>query len=202
MFTLPSLPYEYDALEPFIDSQTMHLHHEKHHATYIKNLNDALEGHPDQQGKTIEQLLSKLQDIPEDIRTKVRNNGGGHYNHSLFWTGMAPSASATLPGGELSTAITNIFGSVDILKEKMTTAGTALFGSGWVWLVKKEGNIDIVTTSNQDSPLTQGATPLVGIDVWEHAYYLKYQNRRIEYLTAWWNVANWVEAEKRLTSSS
>ncbi len=197
-FTLPNLPYAFDALEPYIDKATMEIHHGKHHAAYVANVNKALESAPELASKSLEELLaSNLALVPEPIRTAVRNNGGGHVNHSLFWQIMAPNAGGA-PTGKLAEAINGTFGSFDNLKEKLNAAGMGRFGSGWAWLVKdRAGKLDIYSTANQDSPLMEGKVPVLGIDVWEHAYYLKYQNRRAEYLAAWWNVVNWKEVEKR-----
>ncbi len=200
-FTLPGLPYALDALEPYIDKATMEIHHGKHHAAYVTNVNKALESAPDLAGKSLEELLANsLAGVPESIRTAVRNNGGGHLNHSMFWLIMGPSAGGQ-PSGKLGDAIKSTFGSFDTFKEKLTAAGMGRFGSGWAWLVKDQsGKLDIYSTANQDSPLMEGKLPVMGVDVWEHAYYLKYQNRRAEYLAAWWNVVNWKEVEKRFLS--
>lgn len=189
-FSLPPLPYAYDALEPHIDKETMTIHHDKHHAAYVNNLNAALEGKADLASKSVEDLISNLSAVPEDIRTAVRNNGGGHANHTLFWEIMTPGG-AKEPAGELADAIKSSFGSFDDFKKKFNEAGTKRFGSGWAWLVKtKDGKLDVVSTANQDNPLMEGHQPIFGNDVWEHAYYLKYQNRRPDYLAAWWNVVN------------
>jgi superoxide dismutase, Fe-Mn family len=198
-FTLPPLPYPYDALEPHIDKATMELHHDKHHATYVTNLNKALESASDLQSKSIEEILSNnLSAVPEDIKTAVRNNGGGHANHTLFWNLLKPNGGGS-PTGEIESLITSKFGGFDKFKEKFNAAATGRFGSGWAWLVKDgSGNFDIVSTANQDSPLMEGKKPILGLDVWEHAYYLKYQNRRPEYIAAWWNVVNWDEVNKQL----
>jgi len=194
---LPDLPYPKNALEPHIDERTMEIHHDRHHATYVNNLNAALEGHPELQDKSIEELLRDIDSVPEDIRTAVRNNGGGHANHSLFWEIMSPNGGGE-PSGALADAINAKFGSVEQLKEKVNAAGAGQFGSGWAWLVVDEnGELEVMSTPNQDSPLMQGKTPILGIDVWEHAYYLKYQNQRPAYLQAWWNVVNWDEVAKR-----
>ncbi len=193
MFTLPELPYGYDALEPYIDETTMHIHHDKHHATYVKNLNDFLAGHEDLLNMPIEQLVTSLSSVPEDIRQKVRNNAGGHYNHSLFWNMMSPDK--TEPSEALQKEIDKTFSSMDGFKEKFAAAATARFGSGWAWLVVNNGSLEIMDTPNQDSPLMDGKKPILGIDVWEHAYYLKYQNRRPEYIQAFFNVVNWKEVE-------
>lgn len=189
-FSLPDLPYAYDALEPHIDKETMTIHHDKHHAAYVNNLNAALEGKQDLASKSIEELISDLKSVPEDIRTAVRNNGGGHANHTLFWEMMTPGG-AKEPQGELADAINSTFGSFDEFKKKFNDAGAKRFGSGWAWLVKtKDGKLDVISTANQDNPLMEGHQPILGNDVWEHAYYLKYQNRRPDYLAAWWNVVN------------
>jgi Fe-Mn family superoxide dismutase len=200
-FTLPALPYPSDALEPHIDKMTMEIHHGKHHNAYVTNLNKALESAPQLAGKTIEELLANnCAIVPENIRTAVRNNGGGHLNHSMFWEIMAPKAGGQ-PGGALAQAINSTFGGLDPFKEKLIAAGVGRFGSGWAWLVKDaSGKLDIISTANQDSPLMEGKYPVLGVDVWEHAYYLKYQNRRPDYLAAWWNVVNWPEIEKRFAS--
>ena len=200
-FTVPPLPYAFDALEPYIDKQTMEIHHDKHHGAYVTNLNKALESAPDLQNKTVEELLANnCAIVPENIRTAVRNNGGGHINHSMFWQIMAPKAGGN-PSGNVAQAINSAFGSFDQFKEKMNAAGVGRFGSGWAWLVKSGGNVEIISTANQDSPVMEGKFPVMGVDVWEHAYYLKYQNRRPEYLGAWWNVVNWPEIEKRFNSA-
>ena len=197
-FTLPPLPYPEDALEPYIDKTTMQIHHDKHHGTYVTNLNKALESAPDLQNKSIQDLLADIQSVPESIRTAVRNNGGGHANHSLFWNLMKPNGGGS-PTGDVQQVITSNFGGFDGFKEKFTAAATGRFGSGWAWLVKDgSGKFEIVSTANQDSPFMDGKTPILGLDVWEHAYYLKYQNRRPEYIGAWWNVINWDEVNKQL----
>jgi Fe-Mn family superoxide dismutase len=197
-FKLPDLGYPKDALEPYIDAQTMEIHHGKHHAAYVNNLNAALEKHPELHGWSLEDLLTKIAQVPEDIRTAVRNNGGGHHNHTLFWDILTPGG-AKEPSGKLAEAIAATFGSFDELKAKMTQAGLTRFGSGWSWLVKDaSGKLLVYSTANQDSPLMEGHTPLLGIDVWEHAYYLKYQNRRPDYLAAIWNVINWDKVASRL----
>ncbi len=199
-FTLPALPYAADALEPSIDKATMEIHHGKHHAAYVTNLNKALESAPELAGKSVEELLANnLAIVPEAIKTAVRNNGGGHANHSLFWTLLGPHASGK-PSGPLAEAITSTFGSFDTFKEKVSAAGIGRFGSGWAWLIAHNGKLEITSTPNQDSPVMEGKTPILGIDVWEHAYYLKYQNRRADYLAAIWNVVNWTEVEKRFHS--
>jgi len=200
-FTLPPLPYAADALEPSIDKMTMEIHHDKHHGTYVTNLNKALESAPDLANVSVEDLLANnLSKVPENIRTAVRNNGGGHVNHTMFWEIMGPNAGGA-PSGKLGDAIKSAFGSVDTLKEKLNAAGVGRFGSGWAWLVAKGGALEITSTANQDSPLMEGAYPVMGIDVWEHAYYLKYQNRRAEYLAAWWNVVNWKAVEDRFNKA-
>ncbi|MDF0555681.1 superoxide dismutase [Kamptonema sp. UHCC 0994] len=196
-FTLPPLPYEYNALEPHIDARTMQFHHDKHHAAYVKNLNDAINKYSQLKGKSAEALLRDINSVPEDIRTVVRNNGGGHVNHTMFWEIMSPKGGGE-PTGAIATAINQTFGSVDAFKQKFNDAGTKRFGSGWVWLVlNKNGKLEITTTGNQDSPLMEGKYPIMGNDVWEHAYYLKYQNLRGDYLKAWWNVVNWAEINRR-----
>ncbi len=194
-FTLPDLPYAFDALEPHIDKMTMEIHHGKHHAAYVNNLNKALESAPELAHASLEELLAnECAKAPESIRTAVRNNGGGHHNHSLFWTIMGPNAGGQ-PSGPLAEAIQSTFGSFDTFKEKFSTAAATRFGSGWAWLVLAGGKLDLYSTANQDSPLMQGHIPILGLDVWEHAYYLKYQNRRPEYIAAWWNVVNWKQVE-------
>lgn len=188
---LPNLPYAHDALEPHIDTQTMQIHHGKHHQTYVNNLNAALEGHADLQAKSVEDLIADLNSIPENIRTAVRNNGGGHANHALFWQLLSPNGGGN-PTGAIAQAIDQAFGSFDKFKEQFAAAGATRFGSGWAWLiVDKSGKLAVTSTPNQDSPLMEGNTPLLGLDVWEHAYYLKYQNRRPDYIGAFWNVVNW-----------
>ena len=200
-FTLPALPYAPDALEPSIDKMTMEIHHGKHHNAYVTNLNNALESAPELAHKSLEELLANnCAIVPESIRTAVRNNAGGHINHSMFWQIMAPDAGGQ-PGGALEAAIKSAFGDFHQLKDKLTAAGMGRFGSGWAWLVAHGGKLDIISTANQDSPVMEGKYPIFGIDVWEHAYYLKYQNRRNEYLAAWWNVVNWAEVEKRFHSA-
>lgn len=200
-FTLPPLPYAFDALEPSIDKLTMEIHHDKHHGAYVNNLNKALESAPSLAGKTLEELLANnCSIIPENIRTAVRNNGGGHANHSLFWTILAPKAGGE-PQGKIAEAIKSHFGGFAQFKEKFAAAAAGRFGSGWAWLVKEHsGKLEIISTANQDSPLMEGKFPVLGLDVWEHAYYLKYQNRRPEYVAAWWSVVNWHEVEKRFTA--
>jgi Fe-Mn family superoxide dismutase len=196
-FEVPPLPYDYTALEPTIDEQTMHLHHDKHHQAYVTNLNAAIEKHPELGSKSAEELVRDLSSVPEDIRTAVRNNGGGHVNHSMFWQIMGPNGGGE-PIGPIATAINEAFGSFDQFKAQFNDAGVKRFGSGWAWLVRgRDGKLAITSTANQDNPLSDGAWPILGNDVWEHAYYLKYQNRRPEYLGAWWNVVNWDEVNKR-----
>jgi Fe-Mn family superoxide dismutase len=189
-FELAPLPYAYDALEPFIDTQTMTIHHDKHHAAYVTNLNAALDKHPELSSWSLDELVTKLADVPEDIRTAVRNHGGGHYNHAMFWQIMAPKAGGE-PAGALGKAIEADFGSFANFKAEFEKAAMGRFGSGWAWLVVKGDKLAVVSTANQDNPLTEGLKPLAGLDVWEHAYYLKYQNRRADYAAAWWNVINW-----------
>lgn len=193
--SLPSLPYAYNALEPYIDETTMTIHHTKHHQAYIDNLNKALEG-SEQADWSIEKLIEKLDDVPEKIRATVRNNGGGHINHSLFWQVMAPNAGGK-PEGKLAQEIDKAFGSFEKFQEEFENAGKTQFGSGWAWLVVDGNELKVVKTANQDSPLTKGQTPILGVDIWEHAYYLKYQNRRPEYLSTFWKVVNWTEVQKR-----
>ena len=188
-FEVPPLPYDYSALEPHIDEQTMHLHHEKHHQAYVTNANNALEG-TEWAGKPVEEVLQNLSQIPEDKRNAVRNNAGGHSNHSLFWEWMSPDGGGE-PDGELASAIDSAFGSFDEFKAKLKAAGVGQFGSGWAWLVHDGSGLAVASTPNQDSPISDGKTPLLGVDVWEHAYYLNYQNRRPDYIDAWWNVVNW-----------
>ncbi|MBI4761622.1 MAG: superoxide dismutase [Chloroflexota bacterium] len=195
-FELPKLPYAYDALEPYIDARTMEIHHTKHHQAYITNLNGAIEKTPELAGKSLEELLGNLNAVPEAVRTVVRNHGGGTYNHNLFWEMMAPKAGGA-PRGELAKAIDASFGSFEAFKDEFTKAAIGRFGSGWAWLVKKGSGLAVVSTANQDNPISEGMTPILGIDVWEHAYYLLYQNRRPDYVAAWWNVVNWdVVADK------
>lgn len=189
-FELPKLPYAVDALEPYIDAQTMTIHHDKHHQAYVTNLNAALEKHPELAGKSLEDLLMDLNSVPEDIRTAVRNNGGGAWNHSMFWEIMGPNAGGE-PKGRLAEALKQQFGDFASFKDQMNKAGVARFGSGWAWLVKQGEKLAIVSTANQANPMSEGMVPVMGVDVWEHAYYLKYQNRRPDYLAAWWNVVNW-----------
>jgi superoxide dismutase, Fe-Mn family len=195
-FKVPPLPYDYQALEPHIDATTMRLHHDKHHAAYVKNLNAAIAKYPDLKNKSVEYLVENLSKLPKDIQTTVRNNGGGHINHSMFWQIMGPPGGQG-PTGKLATAIDSSFGSFDKFKAQFVEAGTKHFGSGWVWLVRQNGQLKIITTANQDSPLLSGVLPVMGNDIWEHAYYLKYQNKRDAYLNAWWNVVNWSAVSKR-----
>ncbi len=199
-FSLPPLPYDYAALEPHIDEQTMRIHHDKHHATYVNNVNTALENQPELQGKSIEELLRDINSVPENIRTAVRNNGGGHANHTLFWEIMGPNGGGQ-PTGELAAAIDQSFGSFDAFKEQFAKAATTRFGSGWAWLLADGGRLEITSTQNQDSPLMEGRTPILGLDVWEHAYYLKYQNRRPDYINAWWNTVNWDAVSERFRNA-
>jgi len=196
-YELPSLPYDYSALEPYIDTQTMQLHHDKHHQAYVTNANNALQGHDQLAAMSVDDLLRNINQVPENIRTALRNNAGGHSNHSMFWTIMKPNGGGE-PTGELATAIQQAFGSFDAFKTAFNDAGTKRFGSGWAWLVlDSSGKLQVISTANQDSPLMDGLYPVMGNDVWEHAYYLKYQNRRPEYLNAWWNVVNWDEVARR-----
>ena len=194
---LPDLPYDFNALAPHIDEQTMRIHHGKHHAAYVTKLNGALEAHPDLQGKSVEELIGDLDALPEGIRTAVRNNGGGHANHTLFWQMMAPGAGGA-PTGQIADAINSAFGSFDGLKEKFAAAAMGRFGSGWAWVVADGGSLSIESSPNQDSPRMSGKNAVLGLDVWEHAYYLNYQNRRPDYIAAWWNVVNWAEVNRRL----
>ena len=198
-FELPKLPYAEDALEPYIDAQTMNIHRTKHHQTYITNLNAAIEKHPELANKSLEELLSDLNAIPEDIRTAVRNHGGGTYNHNLFWVILGPKTGGG-PSGELTKALEAAFGSFDAFKDEFTKAATTRFGSGWAWLVQRGEGLAVVSTANQDTPLSEGSVPILGLDVWEHAYYLKYQNRRPEYISNWWNVVNWDAVAQRYDS--
>jgi superoxide dismutase, Fe-Mn family len=197
--TLPPLPYPTDALEPHIDKQTMEIHHGKHHQAYVTNLNAALEKHPELGSKSVEDLIKDLSAVPEDIRTAVRNNGGGHVNHTMFWEIMGPNGGGA-PTGAVADAITSSFGSFDKLKEELKKAGVARFGSGWAWVIDNGGKLTIESTANQDSPLMEGKKPILGVDVWEHAYYLKYQNKRPEYIDAFWNVVNWDYVAERFAS--
>jgi Fe-Mn family superoxide dismutase len=200
-FELPPLPYAYDALEPHIDEATMHFHHDNHHNTYVTNLNNALANYPDLQGKSIEELIGNLDALPEAIRTAVRNNGGGHWNHTFFWAIMGPNAGGE-PTGALAAAINAAFGDFASFKEKFKAAGTGRFGSGWAWLVAdKNGGLSITSTPNQDTPVMEGKTPILGLDVWEHAYYLKYQYKRPSYIDAWWNVVNWAKVAEHYAAA-
>jgi superoxide dismutase, Fe-Mn family len=199
-FELPALPYPFDALEPHIDARTMEIHHDKHHGTYVSNLNAAIAKHPELEGKSVEDLLRNLNAVPEDIRAAVRNNGGGHFNHTMFWVIMSPNGGGE-PSGPLAGAINSAFGDFVTFKTQFQQAGLGRFGSGWAWLVAQPGGrLSIESSANQDNPISEGKTAILGADVWEHAYYLKYQNRRADYLTAWWNTVNWTEVAKRFAS--
>ena len=198
---LPALPYAFNALEPHIDARTMEIHHGKHHAAYVSKLNDALAGHPDLQSKSIEELIRDLGSLPDNVRTAVRNNGGGHLNHSIFWNNMSPNGGG-VPDGDLATAINSAFGSFGDFQAKFAGAGTGRFGSGWAWLcVDGKGKLLVADYPNQDNPITDGLTPILGLDVWEHAYYLNYQNRRPDYIKAWWNVVNWADVAERFAKA-
>ena len=200
-YELPPLPYDYAALEPYIDAQTMQLHHDKHHAAYVNTVNAALEKYPELQSKSAEELIRDLNSVPEDIRTTVRNHGGGHVNHSMFWTIMSPNGGGE-PTGPIASAISEAFGDFETFKTQFNDAGVKRFGSGWAWLVRGAGGqLQIMSTANQDNPLSEGMYPIMGNDVWEHAYYLKYHNRRADYLAAWWNVVNWDEINRRFEQS-
>jgi Fe-Mn family superoxide dismutase len=199
-YEVPDLPYDYDALEPHIDEQTMRLHHDKHHQAYVDKANAALEG-TDWDGKPVEEVLQNLSSLPDDIRTGVRNNAGGHYNHTLFWEIMGPDGGGE-PSGDLASAISDAFGDFNSFKDEVKSKGVAQFGSGWSWLVHDGSGLAVVSTANQDTPLSDGQTPLLGVDVWEHAYYLKYQNKRPDYIDAWWNVVNWDDVARRFTEAS
>ena len=199
-YELPDIPYEYDALEPHIDKETMNIHHTKHHNTYVTNLNNAVSGKADLENKSVEELIANLDALPEDIKTAVRNNGGGHANHSLFWQLLSPNGGGN-PSGELAEAIDSKFGSFDAFKEEFAKAATTRFGSGWAWLSVANGELEVSSTANQDSPIMEGKTPLLGLDVWEHAYYLNYQNRRPDYIGSFWNVVNWDEVSKRYAAA-
>ncbi|EDO0420611.1 superoxide dismutase [Listeria monocytogenes] len=199
-YELPKLPYTYDALEPNFDKETMEIHYTKHHNTYVTKLNEAVAGHPELASKSAEELVTNLDSVPEDIRGAVRNHGGGHANHALFWSILSPNGGGA-PTGNLKAAIESEFGTFDEFKEKFNAAAAARFGSGWAWLVVNDGKLEIVSTANQDSPLSDGKTPVLGLDVWEHAYYLKFQNRRPEYIDTFWNVINWDEANKRFDAA-
>jgi len=198
-FTLPPLPYDFAALEPHIDAKTMEIHHGKHHQTYVNNLNAAIEKAPELANKSLDDLMRNVNKVPEAVRTAVRNNGGGHWNHSMFWQIMGPDAGGE-PGGNLGNAIRSTFGDFAKLREQFSAAATGRFGSGWAWLVNNGGKLSITSTPNQDNPLMEGQKPILGLDVWEHAYYLKYQNKRPDYIQAWWNVVNWKEVEKRFSA--
>jgi len=200
MFSLPELPYNYDALEPYIDEATMRIHHDKHHGGYVNNLNDLLKEHKILITMDIVELIKSLEKVPEDIRNKVRNNGGGHANHSIFWRTMSPTGGGE-PKGKLADEVSTYFGSFASFKEKFTNTAMARFGSGWAWLVVNKGELEVSDTPNQDSPIMEGKKPILGIDVWEHAYYLKYQNRRADYIQAWWNVVNWPQVAKNYEKS-
>ncbi|HEL6706672.1 TPA: superoxide dismutase [Listeria monocytogenes] len=199
-YELPKLPYTYDALEPNFDKETMEIHYTKHHNTYVTKLNEAVAGHPELASKSVEELVANLDSVPEDIRGAVRNHGGGHANHTLFWSILSPNGGGA-PTGNLKAAIESEFGTFDEFKEKFNAAAAARFGSGWAWLVVNDGKLEIVSTANQDSPISDGKTPVLGLDVWEHAYYLKFQNRRPEYIDTFWNVINWDEANKRFDAA-
>ncbi|AIF66811.1 superoxide dismutase [Terribacillus saccharophilus] len=194
-FELPELPYAYDALEPHIDKETMNIHHTKHHNTYVTKLNDAISGKADLESKSLEELVAGVNELPSDVQTAVRNNGGGHYNHSLFWNLLSPNGGGE-PTGEVASAIANKYGTLDKFKEEFAAAAAGRFGSGWAWLIVENGEVEIVSTPNQDNPVMEGKTPILGLDVWEHAYYLKYQNKRPDYISAFWNVVNWDEVER------
>lgn len=198
---LPKLPYDFNALEPYIDAKTMEIHHGKHHQGYVNKLNAALEKHPNLQSKTVEELLKDLDSVPQDIRTAVRNNGGGHANHSLFWPCMSPNGGGS-PDGELADAINKKFGDFESFKDQFSKEAAGRFGSGWAWLcVEPGGGLQMLSTPNQDSPLSDGLTPILGLDVWEHAYYLKYQNKRADYISEWWNVVNWEQVAENYKSA-
>ena len=198
-FTLPPLPYDFTALEPHIDAKTMEIHHGKHHQTYVNNLNAAIEKAPELASRSLDDLMRNVNTLPEAVRTPIRNNGGGHWNHSMFWQIMAPKAGGE-PGGNLGAAIKSAFGDFAKFREQFSAAGVGRFGSGWAWLINSGGKLSITSTPNQDNPLMEGQKAIMGLDVWEHAYYLKYQNRRPDYITAWWNVVNWKEVEKRYSA--
>jgi len=199
-FTLPALPYDFAALEPHIDAKTMEIHHGKHHQAYVNNLNAAIEKAPDLASKSLDDLMRNVSTLPESVRAAVRNNGGGHWNHSVFWQIMAPKAGGE-PGGNLGNAIRSAFGDFAKFREQFSAAGVGRFGSGWAWLINSGGKLSVSSTPNQDNPLMDGQRAIMGLDVWEHAYYLKYQNRRPDYITAWWSVVNWKEVEKRFSQS-
>ncbi len=199
-FTLPPLPYEFAALEPHIDAKTMEIHHGKHHQTYVNNLNGAIEKAPELASRSLDDLMRNVNTLPEAVRTPIRNNGGGHWNHSMFWQIMAPKAGGE-PGGNLGAAIKSAFGDFAKFREQFSAAGVGRFGSGWAWLINSGGKLSISSTPNQDNPLMEGQKAIMGLDVWEHAYYLKYQNRRPDYITAWWNVVNWAEAAEHFAAA-
>ena len=199
-FELPPLPYDYSALEPYIDAQTMQIHHDRHHGTYVTNLNGAIDKHPELGDRTIEQLLGDLSSVPDDVRTVVRNNGGGHYNHSIFWEIMAPNAGGE-PSGDLAGAISEAFGDFASFKDALSKAAIGQFGSGWGWLYHSDGKLTVRGFPNQDNPIMEGGVPILGVDVWEHAYYLKYQNKRPDYVAAWWNTVNWPAVGERYTGA-
>lgn len=199
-YQLPELPYAYDALEPYIDVETMHLHHDKHHNTYVTNLNAAIEKYPELGEQSVEALIANVDELPEDIKTAVRNNGGGHANHTFFWEILAPNAGGQ-PTGAIKEAIDNAFGDFEKMKEEFKTAATGRFGSGWAWLVVNNGKLEIMSTPNQDSPLMEGKTPVLGLDVWEHAYYLKYKNVRPDYIAAFWNLVNWDKVNEHFANA-
>jgi Fe-Mn family superoxide dismutase len=199
-FTLPALPYDFTALEPHIDAKTMEIHHGKHHQTYVNNLNAAIEKAPELASKSLDDLMRNVNKLPEAVRTAIRNNGGGHWNHSMFWQIMAPKAGGE-PSGNLGSAIKSAFGDFAKFREQFSAAGVGRFGSGWAWLINTGGKLSITSTPNQDNPLMEGQKAIMGLDVWEHAYYLKYQNRRPDYIQAWWNVVNWKEIEKRFAAA-
>ncbi len=199
-YQLPPLPYPFDALEPTIDARTMEIHHDKHHGAYVNNVNAAIAGHADLEAMSVEDLLKNIDKVPEDIRTAVRNNGGGHANHSMFWQIMKKGGGGE-PTGELADAINSTFGSFDAFKDAFAKAAAGRFGSGWAWLVSNNGKLEVISTANQDSPYMEGKTPLMGLDVWEHAYYLNYQNRRPDYISAWWNVVNWDAVASRFAEA-
>lgn len=201
MFVLPDLPYDYDALAPFISADIQHLHHDKHHRTYVDTLNKALEKYPELQNKSIEELLTHQSDIPDDIKTVVRNHGGGHFNHSMFWQMMAPK-KGQLPQGALLDKIQHSFGDISEFKKQFTEGAVKIFGSGWQWLVLDKGEVSLMSSPNQDNPIEKGITPLLGLDVWEHAYYLQYYNKRPDYVEAWWNVVNWDDVAQRYASAT
>lgn len=199
MYSVPDLPYSFDALEPHLDKETMEIHHDRHHAAYVKNLNEALSGHEGLLNMEVDELISNLGKVPEEIRTKVKNNGGGHANHTFFWNIMTPKGGS--PSGKLLAAINSVFGDMVSFQEKFEAQGVGRFGSGWVWLISENGKLSLTDTQNQDSPLMERKIPVLGLDVWEHAYYLKYQNKRADYIKAWWNVVNWAQVELNFVKS-